>query len=258
MGLYARGLIYWHKIRCLLLWPSLERWDYFWGVLFFEGVGGGLVGAILWVYNKTQLLFFSKLSLIKDYNLIKVWAEISFTYFFPPSQAFSEKLLLKLHWKKLKIYKSSKLVKVDNKLIIVLIFINVYLSISSSSWSSLQSTTSSSGLLSHVLRLHLSLHLTPFTIYTHLSSIHRRLKSHDNKLNKAFDAGKPFIQIHDTNPFYYFHPLSSRSGISSDCCRNFHQRVFLLNDQNYHRPLILVDVVIFLQLPNLSLLQSSE
>ena len=130
-------------------------------------------------------------------------------------------LLLKLYWAKLKIHKRSKLVKVDNKVIIVLIFINIYFILII-----LMINNPSTCLLSHILTLHISLHLILFTIHTHLSSIHRCLQSYNNKVNKPFGAGKPIMQINDINPFLYIHPLYSRSEISGDCCRSFQRESF--------------------------------
>ena len=123
--------------------------------------------------------------------------------------------LLKLYWTKWESHKSSKLVKVDNKVLIYIkayfIFILVIVLVNNPL----------SGWLPNVLRLHIPVHLIPFTIHVHLPSTHQRLQSHDNKLNTAFGAGKPLFQIHNTNPLSHFHPWSSRSGISGDCSRHF-------------------------------------
>ena len=92
---------------------------------------------------------------------------------------------------KKKTHKRDELAKIDNKVFIDLIFIKVYfifiLVI-------LCINDRSSGCLSHSLRLHISGNLIPFTTHAHLLSTLWRLQSHDNKLNTAFDAGKPLFK----------------------------------------------------------------
>ena len=123
--------------------------------------------------------------------------------------------LIKLYWTKWrkKTHKRDELFKIDNKFFIILIFIKVcfiFILII------LRINDHSSGCLSHALRLHISGHLIPFTTHAHLLSTLRRLQSHDNKLNTAFGAGKPLFQMHNTNPFSYFHPWSRQGGSLCD------------------------------------------
>ena len=82
--------------------------------------------AVLWVCNKIDpwILVHEGLYINKSF-------EQKYPSFCLTSQALFENpslkmFLLKLYWTKLKSPKSSKLVKVDNRVIIVLIFINLY------------------------------------------------------------------------------------------------------------------------------------